>query len=78
MTADELMQKVIKPQMDEINRHIVDTQFAKIIAKDMGRNSEKLISLQEHGLTDFEFNLIVKKKKEVMEFLYSNFSEELL
>ena len=77
MTADELMQKVIKPQMDEINRHIVDTKFAKIIAKDMGK-SEVLISLQEHGLTDFEFNLIVKKKKEVMYFLYTNFSEELL
>ena len=78
MTSDELMQKVIKPQMDEINRHIVDTAFAKIVAEDMGKNSEKLISLQEHGLTDFEFDLIVKKKQEVMKFLYTNFSEELL
>lgn len=81
MTQDELMQKVIKPQMDEINRHIVDATFAKIIAKDFDgdtKSSEILISLKEHGLTDFEFNLIVKKKQEVMDFLYTNFSEELL
>lgn len=81
MTPNELMQKVIKPQMDEINRQIVDEAFAKIIAKDFDcgfSSTEKLISLKNHGLTDFEFNLIVKKKQEVMDFLYTNFSEELL
>lgn len=66
---------------DEEERKIIDAKLAKIIAEDFDgdiRSTEKLISLKEHGLTDFEFNLIVKKKQEVMDFLYTNFSEELL
>ena len=66
---------------DEEERKIIDDKLAKIIAEDFDggiRSTEKLISLKEHGLTDFEFNLIVKKKQEVMDFLYTNFSEELL
>lgn len=66
---------------DEEERKIIDAKLAKIIAEDFDgdiRSTEKLISLKNHGLTDFEFNLIVKKKQEVMDFLYTNFSEELL
>ena len=66
---------------DEEERKIIDAKLSKIIAEDFDRvirSTEKLISLKEYGLTDFEFNLIVKKKQEVMDFLYTNFSEELL
>ena len=62
---------------DEEERKIIDAKLAKIIAEDINK-SEVLVSLNEHCLTEFEFNLIVKKKQEVMDFLYTNFSEELL
>ena len=72
----------IKNTLDDLCAELViDAKLAKIIAEDFDgdiRSTEKLISLKNHGLTDFEFNLIVKKKQEVMDFLYTNFSEELL
>ena len=48
--------------------------------QDMGLKpkSEKLIVLSEHGITQEEFDFIIKKKKEVIDFLYKEFPEELL
>lgn len=76
----DLFKQVFGPQTDKIHRDIVDKSFGKIIMHDMGLKpkSEKLIVLSEHGITQEEFDLIIKKKKEVIDFLYKEFPEELL
>lgn len=78
--SSDLFKQVFESQTDKINRDIVDKSFGKIIIHDMGLKpkSEKLIVLSEHGITQEEFDLIIKKKKEVIDFLYKEFPEELL
>lgn len=78
--SSEFYEKIFKPQMDVINTDIIDKSFGKIIMQDMGLKpkSEKLIVLSEHGITQEEFDFIIKKKKEVIDFLYKEFPEELL
>jgi hypothetical protein len=78
--SSDLFKQVFKPQMDAINTDIIDKSFGKIIMQDMGLKpkSEKLIVLSEHGITQEEFDFIIKKKKEVIDFLYKEFPEELL
>ena len=78
--SSDLFKQVFESQTDKINRDIIDKSFGKIIMQDMGLKpkSEKLIVLSEHGITQEEFDFIIKKKKEVIDFLYKEFPEELL
>lgn len=78
--SSDLFKQVFESQTDKINRDIIDKSFGKIIMQDMGLKpkSEKLIALSEHNIKPEEFELIVKKKEEVLDFLYREFPEELL
>lgn len=74
--SSDLFKQNFAAQMDKINRDIVDKSFEKIIMQDMSSSakSETLIVLSEYGLSNLEFDLIVKKKKEVLEYIYKEFS----
>lgn len=78
--SSDLFKQNFDAQMDKINRDIVDKSFEKIIMQDMSSSakSETLIVLSEHGLTHSEFDLIIKKKKDILEYLYKEFPEEFL